>query len=251
MTGITDIAEIAMLNELARMSVHSQNLANVGTLGYKRDVAVNRAFASLLGEAARPVGTANIPPTLQSDVSPATSAVTDPSQGAIQRTDNPLDVAIEGKGFFEISTADGVRYTRRGRFSLDGGGRLVTSDGNVVNGISGEIRLHTANPRIDSQGTVWDGEDVMGHLKIVLFDEADRLEKSGPGNFSLGKAQPRNGSTYERVRQGFVETSNVSTQQEMVQIITTLRQFEMNQRIVRSYDDMMDTAISTLGDMRR
>lgn len=250
MAGITDIAEIAMLNELARMSVHSQNLANLGTLGYKRDVAVNRAFAAMLGEATRQVGTAPMP-GIQTNVSPTTSAVTDSSQGSLQQTDNPLDLALEGEGFFELSTPDGLRYTRRGRFSLDGGGRLVTSDGNVVNGMSGEIRLHTANPRIDSQGIVWDGDDVMGQIKIVMFDKADNLEKSGPGNFSLGKAQPRVGPTHERMRQGFVEMSNVSTQQEMIQMITTLRQFEMNQRVVRSYDDMMDTAISTLGDMRR
>lgn len=250
MAGITDIAEIAMLNELARMSVHSQNLANIGTLGYKRDVAVNRAFSTMLGEVTRHLGIASTP-GLQTEITPTTTAVTDPAQGSFQQTDNPLDLALEGEGFFELSTPDGLRYTRRGRFSLDGGGRLVTSDGNVVNGLSGEIRLHTANPRIDSQGAVWDGDDMMGQLKIVLFDKAEHLEKSGAGNFSLGRAQPRSGPTLERVRQGFVEMSNVSTQQEMTQMLTTLRQFEMNQRVVRSYDDMMDTAISTLGDMQR
>src|SRR6185312_6612280 len=130
-----DIAAIGMQNDLQRMSSISQNLANVLTSGYKREVPVTRTFDSYMQDAA--VQGADV----AGQTAPANAPAIDTTPGALRATRNPLDVAIDGEGFFEVMTDQGSAYTRQGAFRTDAGGHLVTAQGLPVMGTSGEISL--------------------------------------------------------------------------------------------------------------
>src|SRR5258706_7052237 len=139
------ITETGMLNDVQRLHAISQNLANVGTVGFKKEIAVTRSFVDQMDAA----GVADARPVLTMRV--------DHSEGTLKHTGNPLDLGLEGGGFFVIATPLGEAFTRQGNLHVDANGRLVTSSGNAVMGTAGEIQLTTSDPRIDGQGIVWEG----------------------------------------------------------------------------------------------
>ena len=168
--------------------------------------------------------------------------------GTLRSTANPLHVALESQGFFVIETAQGTQFTRRGDFRLDSDGRLVTQAGDPVQGSSGDLNVGASGqPTIAADGTVRAGTDVVGKLRIVQVGSATALQPSGNGLYSLASGEETTEATAPIVHQGFLETPNVQTVNEMIQLMETMRRFEAGQRFVRGYDDMMDKAISTLG----
>jgi flagellar basal-body rod protein FlgG len=232
------MTEAAMLNDVERLRVTSQNIANSSTLGFKREIALLRPGfeASLRSSAA-----AAVP-------APLTATAIDARAGALRLSGNPLDVALEGDGFFVLAGASGEVYTRQGNFQLDAKGRLVSSSGLAVMGEAGELVLPTSEPRIDQQGALWDGQNQIGRLRVVRFDDPASLVALGGGIFSAGTASARNVDAVT-VRQGFIEAANVTAMQEMVRLIETVRHFEASQRMLRGYDTMLGTALSTIGSV--
>jgi flagellar basal-body rod protein FlgF len=225
------------------MEMISQNLANATTGAYKRDLPVADApvrFESVLADFAAGVQ--------QRQLVPGVARHLDSSQGALKYTGNPLDLAIEGEGFFELATAEGLRYTRGGAFRLDVAGRLVTADGHGVNGLNGEIRILNAAPRIDAQGRIWDGEDMVAQLKLVRFDNVAALQRLSGGLYIATREGEAGTSVIEGVRQGHLEASNVNVMDEMVRMITTTRHFEISQKVITGYDEMIGEAISTIAE---
>lgn len=245
MADIMSITEISMLNDMRHMEMISHNLANANTAGYKRDIPHANAFSTQLdavvGNAVQQL------PTTVAQLVPELAAVTDMSQGMLKLNNNPLSVAIEGEGYFELNTDHGTLYSRGGEFGLNAAGTLVSAEGYTVSGLQGDIRLLGNNPRIDGQGKVWEDEELVGQLKLVQFDKQAQITKVGQGLFSVnGVARTLPEAT--RVRQGFVETGNVNATDEMIRMMTTVRHFEMSQRVITGYDEMVGQAISTLAE---
>jgi flagellar basal-body rod protein FlgF len=223
------LAVQAMHNDQARLEGVSRNLANVATPGYRRETFVTRTFGDALAAA-------------------GVQSVMDTRPGSFRPTGRALDVAIEGDGFFEVATANGPAYTRQGSFQVDARGRLVTEAGDAVMGVGGEISGTGAPLSIDRQGQVMDGTRVAGQLKVVRLPRAAQLERLGGGLL-----RPASGAAPEAtpaaLRPGHLEASNVSTMNEMVRLIETMRHFEASQRIVQASDDMLEKALRKLGEL--
>jgi flagellar basal-body rod protein FlgF len=237
MPSAIDLAARIMGDDLFRLNVISQNLANAGTHGYKKELVAARPFLEHL-EAGLRAAPVNLP---------ALTSVLDTRQGPLAATGNALDLALEGAGFFELAGDDGPVYTRQGSFRLDAAGRLVTTAGLPVMGLGGEIVLTGPQPTIDRQGRVFEGERLAGQLKIVRFADAAGLAPLGAGLYRAEAA----GDTVQdglQLRQGFLESSNVVTLSEMTRLIEVVRRFEAAQRVAQGYDGMLGGAIRTLGE---
>jgi flagellar basal-body rod protein FlgF len=229
------MTEAGMLNDVARLQSIGHNLANVGTVGFKKEVAVTRSFADYLD-------------TSNGAAPPALTTQIDHSDGTLKLSGNPLDVGIEGPGYFVIATPLGEAYTRQGNFHLDANGRLVTASGQAVMGMSGEIQLTTPQPRIDTQGYVWEDKTQVGQLKLVSLENPNTLAPMGDGMYTASDAAAPSDNTV-RVRQGFTEAANVVTMNEMIKMIETVRHFETSQKLIRGVDAMLDRAINSGGEV--
>lgn len=246
MSDIIGVVESSMIGDMQRLDTISNNLANVSTPGFKRDIAVTNSFESVLLDAQQNIENQN---QLSRSVDPNTNVV-DERQGALKYTGNALDVAIEGDGYFEVKKGGETFLTRQGTFTLDSRGTLVTPSGLAVQGSSGEIRLTTSNPRIDQQGKIWNGKDMVEQLAMVQLPANVQLKHVGGGLYQSAGGNYREISGDQvNIRQGYFETSNVKTNSEMVQMIEVMRHFETSQRVVKSYDDLLDTAIRSIGDL--
>jgi flagellar basal-body rod protein FlgG len=241
-----DLAEVAMINDMARLQVISNNLANISTTGYRRDAAATVIFESQLlelqsGLLAGPQDT--LTPRIE------TRTVHDP--GTLRFTGNPLDLAIESDAFFAIETPDGEAYSRQGAFRMDAVGQLVTAAGWPVLSTSGPVRLTTPAPRIDQSGRIWEAEQFVGQLKLVRFGSPETLSKAGGGYFLRSQSEPTTPidvTTEALLRQSYLENSNVQLSQEMVKLLEVMRHFEAARQVIRGYDDTLDVAISTIAD---
>jgi flagellar basal-body rod protein FlgF len=222
------------LQELDRIA---SDLANVSTSGYKTERAGTQTmerdeFGGLLDSAV--------------DVMQGRTK-TDFKPGAIATTHNPMDVAINGRGFFAIDTANGTRYTRNGGFTRRADGTLTTIEGDTVLGESGgEIRLNPGAVTIDGDGTVRSGNTVAGKLQVVEFAESDLVHETGAKFRAIPGAQSDafSGSLVS----GALEQSNISAIDRMAALTEVSRGFDMLQRGVSViFNDVDARAISELG----
>jgi flagellar basal body rod protein FlgG len=175
---------------------------------------------------------------------PVPDTVVDYRAGSVRYTGGSLDVALDGDGFFELQSEQGPVYTRNGNFQIDASGRIVHPSGLPL---AGDLTLTTMQPRIDAQGNVYENDRLVGQLRIATFDPRTPMAKQGEGLFVAPDAAVSR-ITGSKVRQGFLENSNVVTVTEMVNVIETMRHFEANQKLIQGYDGMMDRAIRTLGE---
>jgi len=232
MTDTMAAIAAAMHADAEAVRVISQNVANSQTPAYRREISVVRAsFAE----------------ALDGFTTPQLQTVTDSRAGTLQSTGEPLNLALEGKGFFVVGTANGEMLTRRGDFRLDAEGRLVTRAGDPVLGTRGVIHVGDRIPTITADGSVHVGDAIVDRLRIVSVADESSLRPVGEGLFVMTGGDPDPAAPYGAVRQGFLETSNVQAINETVRLLETMRHFEMAQRFMRGYDSMMEDAISTLG----
>jgi flagellar basal-body rod protein FlgG len=238
------IAIASMANDSESLRIISQNMANATTPGYKRIFSVPANYESLHS-------------TLQNlHLMPATSSLLpehvqliDPKAATLRPSANPLDLAIEGDGFFELRGPSGIYYTRQGNFALDANGLLIGANGDAVSGVAGDLHLDGTQVRIDRQGRIYDRKDVLlGQLKLVRFDKPSQLRPAGNGRYLPGSAQVLGGIEGTSVRQGYIEASNVSTASEMLRLIESMRHFQSGQQVVQAYDQMLETAMNKLGE---
>jgi flagellar basal-body rod protein FlgF len=216
----------------------ANNIANASTSGYKAD----QEFYSLYA-APEATGTISGPDTLPVIERPWT----DFSQGQTQSSGNPLDVALEGKGFFSVNGPTGAMYTRDGSFHLSLAGQLVTRDGYPVRGADGNpIPLSPATPvDILPDGTVQQDGQTAGQIAVVDFANPAALGKTGHNYFrpADGSAPPVPATGYE-VQQGRLESSNnASSAAAAVRLVSVMRQFEMLQKAAALGSEMNKKAV--------
>jgi flagellar basal-body rod protein FlgF/flagellar basal-body rod protein FlgG len=159
---------------------------------------------------------------------------TDFSQGSLQQTGNPLDLALEGSGFFAVQATNGVQYTRNGNFHLTRDGSLVTAQGYPVLGNNGPVTLPSGNAEISPTGVISVNGDVAGQLQLTGFDPSVPLTALGDAYFSAPSAAAAP-ATQLSVRQGSLESSNVNPVESAVSLIEIQRNAEMMQRALSTF----------------
>ncbi|MBI5637388.1 MAG: flagellar basal-body rod protein FlgG [Nitrospinae bacterium] len=242
------------------INVISNNLANVGTMGFKRSRA---EFQDLLYQTMRMPGTETptgnqVPTGIQVGMGSKLSAVSKLfSQGDFQQTSNELDMAIQGKGFFQVLQPDGtVGYTRMGAFRLDSTGQMVTGDGEPLEPPI-TIPQDALNVSISATGQVsviQPGQTVatvVGQMELASFINPAGLISVGRGLYketaASGAPTPAAPGTNElgQVQQGFIESSNVNVVEELTNMILAQRAYELNSKAITTSDEMLQTANNT------
>ncbi len=253
-------AASGMLAQQRRLDVISNNLANVDTTSFKRDVTVQKSFPELLlrrlnddGVMKNPFGSSDIAPIIgKLGLGVETNEIfTEFEQGSLKQTQSPSDLALEGKGFFAIETPYGEKYTRNGNFIVGVEGYLMTKEGYPVMGENGRIFLQDKTYTVDRDGQIYsrpvtepDSDAIfLDRLKIVEFENDRFLTKNG-SSFYLstllsGDAVAAEGPARPAVIQGFIEASNVNVVNEMVNMIEVNRAYEANQKTIQAADTMM------------
>ena len=257
MSGEIYMAAVGALAYEKRLQIISNNLANSNTVGYKQDHGQFR----ILNLSDLPGG------STQNDVplNPAQTDLfwnqfnvyTDHTSGSLKNTGNDLDLALVGKGFFCVQTPAGIHYTRKGDFTLDENGVLVTRNGWPVMGESGEISVDSEEDpnqhkkfSVDEEGNITVDGNQVDSLRLVDFPQPYKLTKVGealfkPTDSGRGEVQAEN----VRVSQGFIELSNVDAVKMMTEMIEVLRGYESYQKIIRSVDEVNSKAINEIGQM--
>ena len=229
------------LVSLSRMQdVITNNLANANTAGYQSDSLVIASFGDIFKKEAQKAELMGGFETANVDDNPTLymRTVTRFQQGTLKETDHPYDLALQGKGFFVVETPHGTMYTRNGAFTVDAEGKLRTKDGGYVMGQNGPIKITSPNFEIREDGSVWVDGKMVDKLLIVDFDSYSRLEKVGSSYFRAPlDMEPKPAEA--KVRQGYLEMSNVNPIKEMVNMLTVLRSYEMGQKVIQSEDDML------------
>jgi flagellar basal-body rod protein FlgF len=214
--------------------VTANNLSNSQTVGFKRDVPVFEALLSRSGPRR------NVPGEIG-------QTVTSFTQGPLQQTGNPLDIAIEGEGFFKVLTPRGLRYTRAGNFKLDKDRRLVNGNGYPVLGGRGEVSLKGTQIVIEGNGAIKvDGQQVDKIVPVRLPDAA-LLRKEEQTLFCFEGEDEGIENGEARVVQGVLEMSNVDPVAEMVSLIDSIRSYETLIKITQSNDEMDGKAVNEIG----
>jgi flagellar basal-body rod protein FlgG len=236
------------LNANARwQEVISENMASASIPGFKKqELSFEAVRAGMLSP--------NRAAALSQPVSlPATRTHLNFSAGDVRRTDGNTDFAIEGKGFFEVQLPNGATgYTRDGEFKINAQGQLVTKQGYLVMGEGGPIQIDTTlstGITVAPDGTISQGAEVRGKMNIVAINDPNLLTPTG-GGFFLAKNPAIQTETDNNslLRQGFLEGSNTSAVAEMANMITVMRAYEANQRVVQMEDERMGRAITELGN---
>jgi flagellar basal-body rod protein FlgF len=236
-----------------QMDVIANNVANVNTNGFKADRSLFQEY--LMPTAREDNFVAGRDRRLSHVLDRATFH--DFAQGAPDQTKNPLDVAINGEGFFVVQTPAGERYTRDGSFQIDNQGQLVNASGYPVLGNNGPIRFQQTDKEIQIAGdgniTVLEGvnriDSVRAKLRIVNFSQPQRLVKEGSNLYSLGEGNAAQPDTKSTVAQGFVERSNVNAITEMSRMIEINRMYTSIASMLQQQHDLHKSAIDKLAEV--
>jgi flagellar basal-body rod protein FlgF len=230
-------AASGMRAALENQDVLAANLAHASVPGYRRQSLSFEAFAA-------PIDPANAPTTPLHGTKSAQTYTTF-TAGDTQYTGNPLEVAIQGDGFFVLDGPNGPLYTRNGQFLLNKQGELVSHNGSRVSGDGGPLRIPptAANISIAQDGTVQADDASIGKLRVVSFDDPRQLVRAGTTLFAApAGVEPRTSDA--AVRQGYREGSNVQVVNEMVHMISGMRQYEAAAKALRSLSDAMQQRIN-------
>ncbi len=233
---------------LARLDAAAQNLANVGTAGYRAERVVFTVLP--LGGGARAAASPILGRTATQTVQ--TAVVRDFSPGPVRATGNPLDVALTGRGFFAVATRQGERYTRNGSFALDPDGHLVTARGERVQGEQGDVRLPVTggDVRIADDGTIRVDDVTVGRLKVVDFGDAPRLVPEGASLFAPATPDVRGrplDAADVRLVQGALEGANIDAVASLTELVDVTRGYEAYMNALKRLDELAGRSINEVG----
>jgi flagellar basal body rod protein FlgG len=211
-----------------RQEVTANNLANASSDGFKAD----RVFAHALNGSTYPVPVQDV----------------DMQQGAFRETARPLDVSLDGPGFFVVNTPGGERLTRGGSLALDLAGRLTDGSGNLVQGTEGPLLLQGSKVEIHADGEVTVDGAHAGRLRIVEPEQPGQLLKEGLGRFvASGPVKEAGGQTH--VRQGAIEDANLDPTLAMVDLVTIQRAFSANMDALKAMDGVLGSITNDVGKL--
>ncbi|GAB2576565.1 flagellar hook basal-body protein [Dyella jejuensis] len=211
-------------NDVDKLDVLSQNVANMRTVGYRAERLASDFRTGLLDDT----------PTLNL------------ADGSLSTTGHALDLAIRGPGFFAVDVNGQTMLTRNGQFHIDADQQLVDAAGHPVLGQSGPITLSHSNVHIDASGAITDGTDSVDTLRIVNVDTATELRDMGEGLYSFKGND--DGQFIGSVQQGALEQSNVDPGAEMVRLMALSRHAQSIQRAIQAYDAALQEGINHIGD---
>jgi flagellar basal-body rod protein FlgF len=251
-SGLYAIASSGLTN-MQKLEVTNNNLANVNTPGFKKQIITTEkqkfedTFAAAFdksdpyarGDHERTAGAAKI------------RSVTDFSPGAIKPTGNPMDVALKQPDhFFAVQTPDGVQYTRAGDFTIGADGALSTPDGMQVLGGGGPISIDGPQAKILPNGDVTSGRTLLGTIQVVQVTDLKQLEQVGGNRFKLAQGAGAPVQVEGQMEPGALEMANVSAVSGMIDMIAANRGFEMYARTAQTIDQLNQAAISQVGRSR-
>lgn len=228
MADVLAIAEAAMRNSMAALDRVSHNVANASTPAFKRELRVQESFDAQLQRDER-----------------AGDVARDWSSGPLRFTGEPLSFALEGEGWFQLRAPHGLVLTRNGSFRTDAEGRLTSAQGWPVV-LDGDASLPPGELTLGRNGELWVEGTRIGRLAIAAV-RSGVLQAAGPGIFRAGAATLEEVAT-PAVRQGYVEGANVNSLNEMVGMVEAMRHAEAAQRMMRAYDEAIESALTTLGE---
>jgi len=262
-----------------KVDVIANNIANSNTIGFKKD---DLAFREYVQSYEDPQLDIDIPRKnfstadmyreagVHKSFVKSAGGFSNFNQGQLNPTNNPLDFAINGDGFFEVLTPQGIRFTRRGNFSVNANGELVTDsndkllkariNNNLADEENPESRIIKVNGNLNNagqnnkivvtpKGEIFQNLVQLGKMSVIEFSKIQELQKDGAGKFKSDNNQEivsKNDAMNSEVKQGFLEASNVNALTEMSELIKAHRQFEQIQKAVQAYDSINGKAVNDL-----
>ncbi|WP_428560138.1 MAG: flagellar basal-body rod protein FlgF [Solidesulfovibrio sp. DCME] len=250
-------AVFGALSTEMRLNLSANNLANVNTTGYKRDRV---SFEDVFFRYAHDYHVDPRGDLREKELLPRAELIAKPrlaeqkidfSQGALQATGNPLDLALQGQGFFKVAAPGGSYYTRNGAFHRNADGMLVTDQDYPVLGNGGPIQIPEGKTvTVDSAGMIYVDSAQVGQLDVVTVQNPEALQKFGSNLY-----MPQTGTTIQEgvaqagrteVAQGYLEKPNVEVVEEMINMIETQRTYEAYQKVMSSSSEL-DTKVIRMG----
>lgn len=242
-------AAMGMLADWFKLDSTANNLANVDTVGYKKDIPTFSVYDErhVYSSLNRKVPIGNLPYSVVVD-----RVYVDTADGALQYTGNPLDLAIVGNGYFSVQRNNEVLYTRAGNFKLDAEGFIVNADGFRLLDVNNEPIRFEDGFSIDEEGYVRDqAGNVVSRIAVYGFASQQSLRKVGYALFSpTEESGPAVAVEDFRILPGYVELSNVNAVAELVKMVELQRHFEITQKIVLAEDEMLAKLFSQLATLR-
>jgi flagellar basal body rod protein FlgG len=227
----------------------SENLSSSFIPGFKRqNISFSAVESGLMGPSSTTINGGSRHFSL-----PSSSVSTDFQPGELKPTGGATDLAIEGRGFFEVQMPNGVKaYTRDGEFRANAQGQLVTKQGYRVQGAGGPIQLDAKNASpvtVSANGEVSQGGNLRGTVKVVDFNDYSQLQSASSGYFLAGQPglSPTT-VTKANLHQGYLESANTTTVSEMANLLCSVRLFEANQKVIQNQDERMGRMIADLGN---
>lgn len=257
-------AYTGMVNQMNRLDVLTNNLANSDTNGFKKEGATSQSFDTLYAYKIKDTSNYNLSKHI-GNISLGVKIgenYTDYSQGSLHETGNETDFALAGDGFFAISFTNkngetSMKLTRDGAFTLNKDGYLVTKDGDYVMNQTGAMNSNPGtnsyiqiDPNqsfmVDASGRITQNGVEVGQIGVVDVDDYNYIEKYGENLYQVAQG----GNVVQSdagVAQGVLEMSNVNVVSEMVEMITISRAYESNQKVIQTMDETLDKAVNQVG----
>ncbi len=232
-----------------RHAVVANNIANASTPGFRRQMSIPKGFHSVFLNSRGTVGEYDREDAPGGGVK-GIETFTDATSGPIQRTGNPLDLALAGPGFFAVQTDQGTQYTRNGRFSIDSQGMLINDQGlRVLSVAGGPLEVQGGQVEIASDGSVRADGVAIGQISVVEFEDIHMLARQGTSLWSAspeGEARSAAGVN-TTIEPGALESSNVQIPLEMVNMTIALRAYQANQQVITATDETVGRMIEQVG----
>ena len=244
------VAGTGMMVQRRLMETVTNNITNVETTGYKKNYLITHSFDEVMLERIQDAQFVGMKPQVGNMTFGALvdQIYQDFSQGSFETTGRPTDLGLAGDGFFVVSTPEGERYTRAGAFAVSVDGYLCDPNGNYLLGRNGRINVGNNDFGVDELGNVVADERYIDTIRTVSFADNNTLRSMGDNLFSSTAGAVE--SSDARIKQGFIENSNVAVSREMVDMITVFRAYETNQKILTMIDETLGRAVNEIGALR-
>ncbi len=250
-------AYTGMANEQKRLDIISNNLANSATIGYKEENVTSQAFKQMLAYKIKDRANAfvDVPIGKMSLGVKIGETYVNWDQGSLRQTENTYDMALQGSGFFTVKVVNRqgeskLYYTRNGAFYCTSDGYIVDSDGNRLQGESGDLKVPTdaAGIAIDKNGAVYADDVYIDTIQITDFEDYNYLEPYGDNFFRTVNGATEKDPNFT-IEQGYTEQSNVNVVDQMVDMITITRAYEAGQKMIQTQDSLLGHSVNEVGKL--